>query len=188
MNRDRRQDWNKKMKKGFLSRSVLFVAVIFSSFFSGEVVYANPIAPVFQQILPVNNQTLERMRGGFFLQGMNYSIGITSATYINGNLVGTQAFYSSLQSQIVKINSGNATVQSTKSGTVSLIQVGPGNSSSLNLSNPPHALLTEIQNTMNNALIQHYTGLNLAITHSSNNINFMATNNRISSIGFFSLK
>ena len=187
MSPKRHKGWNERIKRGFLIRSILFVAMICSSF-SASRGYASPVSPVFRQIMPVNDTTLDRMRGGFFLQGMNYTIGITSATYINGALVGTQAFYSSLQSQIVKITSGNTTVQSTKSGTVSLTQVGSGNASSLNLQSPPHALLTEIQNTMNDVLIQHYTGLNLAITHAANNMNFMTTNNRISSIGFFSLK
>jgi len=187
MSPKRHKSWNERIKRGIIIRSILFVAMICSCF-SASRGYASPISPVFRQIMPVNDTTLDRMRGGFFLQGMNYSIGITSATYINGALVGTQAFYSSLQSQIVKITSGNTTVQSTKSGTVSLTQVGSGNASSLNLQNPPHALLTEIQNTMNDVLIQHYTGLNLAITHAANNMNFMTTNNRISSIGFFSVK
>ena len=182
-----RKDLNKQGKGWLPVRSFLFVAIL-GSCFSSNMVYARPASAVFKQVLPVNDTTLDRMRGGFFIQGMNYSIGITSATYINGALVGTQEFYSSLQSQITKITSGSTSVQSTKSGTVSLTQVGAGNSSSLNLQNPPHALLTEIQNTMNNVLIQHYTGLNLAITHAANTINFMTTNNRISSIGFFSLK
>lgn len=179
------KDLNKQVKGWFLFRSFLFVAIL-GSCFSSNTVYARPASPVFSQILPVKDTVLERMRGGFSIQGMNYSIGITSATYINGALVGTQAFYSSLQSQITKITSGSTSVQATNSGTVSLTQVGAGNSSSLNLKNPPQALLTEIQNTMNNVLIQHYTGLNLAITHAANSINLMTTTNRISSMGFLS--
>lgn len=183
MNKTNRNDLTERVRRRVLVIPVLLVAMG-CLFLSDRAGYARSLSPVFGEVLPVNDATLDRMRGGFSLLGMNYSIGITSATYMNGALVGTQAFYSTLKTQIVKATSGNATLQSTNSGLVTLTQVGTGNSSNLNLSSPPKALLTEIQNTMNNVLIQHYTGLNLAITHAANNINQMTTQSRVSSIGF----
>ena len=75
---------------------------------------------------PVSSDQLNGLRGGFDLDnGLKVSIGIERAVYVNGDLVTT----SSLNiPDMSKITAEQANLLRTATGTINVVQNGPGNS------------------------------------------------------------
>lgn len=105
----------------------------------------------------VDAGTLDDMRGGFdtSLQ-LKLSFGIERAVYLNGALVTTTSFNLPALGGAVR---DNAAPVSVSSGSLSLLQNGPGNSFALSAAVAPLAA-TVIQNTLNNQSIQGLTTIN----------------------------
>jgi len=108
---------------------------------------------------PVPNERLDAVRGGFDLgNGLEASLGIERAVYINGNLV----TYASVNiPDLAHITTQQAMALASALSTVN-IQNGPGNSFD------PSALgsttaATVIQNTLNNQTIRSLTTLNVSV-------------------------
>ena len=114
-------------------------------------------APALSQWSAVDANTLDDMRGGFDtpLQ-LKLSFGIERAVYLNGALVTTTSFN---LPGLGSMTPENQSALSVASGTVSLLQNGPGNSFALSPAATPLAA-TVIQNTLNNQSIQGLTTIN----------------------------
>ena len=127
----------------------------------------NPAPP--RQITPkkaldhwnaVDAGVLDDMRGGFdtSLQ-LKLSFGIERAVYLNGALVTTTTFN---LPDVGSTRREDPTSLSVASGSVSLLQNGPGNSFALSPTASPLAA-TVIQNTLNNQSIQGVTTINASV-------------------------
>ncbi len=105
----------------------------------------------------VDAETLDEMRGGFDtpLQ-LKLSFGIERAVYLNGALVTTTSFN---LPGLGSVTPENQAALSVASGSVSMLQNGPGNQFSLSPTAVPSAA-TIIQNTLNNQSIQGLTTIN----------------------------
>lgn len=108
----------------------------------------------------VDAALLDDMRGGFEMPlQLKLSFGIERAVYLNGALVTTTSF------NLPGLGGGaseNLAALSVASGSVSLLQNGPGNSFSLSPTAIP-VTATIIQNTLNNQSIQGLTTINATV-------------------------
>lgn len=121
------------------------------------------IAPA-ESWLAVGDRRLDAARGGFDSgNGLLVSFGIARQIYVNGNLVSS----SNVQiPDVGHITSSQADALALATGTVNVIQIGPGNSFD------PSAFrqatgATVIQNTLDNQNIQSLTTLDASV----NNLN-----------------
>jgi hypothetical protein len=119
---------------------------------------AQSIAPAmalddFRQQQPVSEAVLDRMRGGFQNNhnGPVMSFGIEKSVYINGRLVTSTVLNIPDVAQFTN-NASNA---------LTLIQNGAGNAMITNASLP--ALMTVIQNSLDNQTIQNQTVINATV-------------------------
>ena len=114
-------------------------------------------APALAHWSAVDTSVLDEMRGGFDtpLQ-LKLSFGIERAVYLNGALVTTTSFN---LPGLGSVTPENQAALSVASGSVSLLQNGPGNSFALSPTSTP-AAATIIQNTLNNQSIQGLTTIN----------------------------
>jgi hypothetical protein len=140
------------------------------------------------QLAAVDTQSLDDVRGGFDRNGISFTIGIERAVYINGNLVATNVLnIKDLQSAVgrasmtsaLPVNSATTATgvqngatnkaaplvsqnsQQVSSGSLGVIQNGPGNYVANQVSQNPSA--TVIQNSLNNQTIQNVTTINASV-------------------------
>lgn len=114
----------------------------------------------------VSNRQLEQMRGGFDVGGLRVSFGITRAVYINGALV-TQNTLN--VGDLSRMTSAQAARLNSQIAELNLVQNGPGNHVSADLSSLGKGLI--IQNTLNNQNINAQTIINA----SSNGLSLIRT-------------
>lgn len=95
----------------------------------------------FDGLPKVSNQELNQLRGGFYVNGMNIGFSLETATLVNGVLQG--------QTSINGLAGSN------------LIQLGNGNTLSLNAFQNAQGVLNLIQNSLDSQVIQHLTTLNI---------------------------
>ncbi|MBE1159735.1 hypothetical protein [Dyella acidiphila] len=109
--------------------------------------------------LPVSNERLATVRGGFDLgEGLEASLGIERAVYIDGNLV----TYTSVNiPDLAHVTTQQAAALASALSTVN-VQNGPGNSFDPSTMGNATAT-TVIQNTLNNQTIRNLTTLNVAV-------------------------
>jgi hypothetical protein len=107
-----------------------------------------------------SDDRLDAIRGGFDIGGgLLASFGIERAVYINGNLVsGTGVSIP----DIGRMTVAQADALAAATGTVSVIQNGPGNSFDPSMLNHTTAA-TVIQNSLDNQNIQSLTTINAAV-------------------------
>lgn len=107
---------------------------------------------------PIANERLDTVRGGFDLgDGLEASLGIERAVYVDGNLV---TYVSVTVPDLAHVTAQQATALASVLSTVN-VQNGPGNSFSPSSGNTTAA--TVIQNTLNNQTIRNMTTLNVAV-------------------------
>ncbi|GAB3629012.1 hypothetical protein PTE30175_00422 [Pandoraea terrae] len=109
--------------------------------------------------LAVSTARLDGLRGGFDLNGLQVSFGIARAVYINGNLVTTTSFNIP---DIANITSQQAQTLATQLRNVTLVQNGPANNFNPGAINA-QALLSVVQNTLDNQTIKSLTTVNIAV-------------------------
>lgn len=103
----------------------------------------------------VAETSLDRVRGGFSVNGLNISFGIERAVYINGSLVTSTSMN---VTELGQVAAGRG-VTTLDAGTIALIQNGSGNSvATASLS--PTTIGTVIQNTLDGQKIQNVTVIN----------------------------
>ncbi len=112
---------------------------------------ANPFG---DKQVAVTESSLDRVRGGFSVAGLNISFGIERATYINGALVTTTSLN---VSDLGRITAGAAA--SFNVGSMGLLQSGSGNVVAPTLISAG-SLGTVIQNTLDGQKIQNVTIIN----------------------------
>jgi hypothetical protein len=123
------------------------------------VTHAQTVQRVVGLGLPVPNARLDTVRGGFDLgDGIEASLGIERAVYIDGNLV----TYASVSiPDIAHITTQQAMALASALSTVN-VQNGPGNT--FDPSSMGNATATTvIQNTLNNQTIRNLTTLNVGV-------------------------
>jgi hypothetical protein len=145
------------MSRGYLFLRAAMLALLFGC---GALAHAQT-AP--QRIadfgFPVSNQRLDTVRGGFDLGGgIEASLGIERAVYIDGNLV----TYTSVNiPDLAHVTTQQAVALASALSTVN-VQNGPGNTfDPTSLGSTTAA--TVIQNTLNNQTIRNMTVLNVAV-------------------------
>lgn len=102
----------------------------------------------------VSEQSLDRVRGGFLVDGLNISFGIERAVYVNGSLVTSTSFN---VSDLGRITGGRA--PAFDASTIALIQNGAGNTVTA-APIPSGAIGTIVQNTLDGQKIQNVTVIN----------------------------
>ena len=109
---------------------------------------------VFMRERPVSEEVLDRMRGGFQMNpnGPIMSFGIERSVYLNGRLVTSTVLNIPDLLQLTN-NTSNA---------FTLMQTGAGNALTTHASSLP-ALMTVIQNTLDNQAIQNQTVINATV-------------------------
>ena len=117
------------------------------------------LSPFGSEKVAINNKTLDRVRGGFFGDGLNISFGIERAVYVNGTLVTTTSLNIS---DLGRITAGRGTA-SFDNATLALIQSGAGNTMVPGASVSPTSIGTVIQNTLNGQKIQSVTVINATV-------------------------
>ncbi len=103
----------------------------------------------------VAETSLDRVRGGFSVNGLNISFGIERAVYINGSLVTSTSMN---VTELGQVAAGRG-VTTLDAGTIALIQNGSGNSVATG-SLSPATIGTVIQNTLDGQKIQNVTVIN----------------------------
>jgi hypothetical protein len=106
------------------------------------------------QVVAVSEQSLDRVRGGFLVDGLNISFGIERAVYINGSLVTSTSFN---VSDLGRITGGRA--PAFDANTIALIRNGAGNTVTTG-SIPSGSVGTIVQNTLDGQKIQNVTVIN----------------------------
>ena len=106
----------------------------------------------------ISENALDRVRGGFFTEGLNISFGIERAVYINGTLVTTTSLN---VSDLGRITAGRG-MTTFDSGTLALIQSGAGNIVSAGAFSSA-AIGTVVQNTLDGQKIQNVTVINATV-------------------------
>lgn len=120
--------------------------------------------PFDQQLVALDMDSLDEIRGGFELQGsgLKFSIGIERAVFINGNLVASTV----LVPKDLQQATGGGSVASAQpvgaTGSLGIIQTGTGNNVSTQQISPNLAG-TVIQNTLNDQKIQSVTTINASV-------------------------
>ena len=99
--------------------------------------------------------SLDRVRGGFSVDGLSISFGIQRAVYVNGALVTTTSLN---VSDLGRITAGRGTT-AFDAGTIGLIQSGAGNVVSPTMISAG-SVGTVIQNTLDGQKIQNVTIIN----------------------------
>lgn len=123
----------------------------------GEEDAPNPLGGT---LVALDDSQLDNMRGGFEIDGgLKVSLGIERAVLINGQLVTT----TSLNIRDLQNLSGGQAAQlgSLASGTLGLVQNGPGNTA--NIVSAPGTMGTVVQNTLNNQNINNVTVINATV-------------------------
>jgi hypothetical protein len=120
-------------------------------------------APTLQRVagfgFPVSNERLDGVRGGFDLDGLQVSLGIERAVYIDGNLV----TYASVNiPDLAHITTQQAMALANALSTVN-VQNGPGNTFNPSGISSNTTAATVIQNTLNNQTIRNLTTLNVGV-------------------------
>jgi hypothetical protein len=158
--------------------------------------------PLGQQLAALDTQSLDDVRGGFDMNGISFTIGIERAVYINGNLVATNVLnVKDLQSTVGgtsmtsalpansatmagSVQNGTANKvqvsqnsQQVSSGSLGVIQNGPGNNVATQVIQNPTA--TVIQNSLNNQTIQNVTTINASIVNSMQTVRALSIQNAI---------
>ena len=103
----------------------------------------------------VAETSLDRVRGGFSVDGLNISFGIERAVYVNGSLVTSTSMN---VTELGQVAAGRG-VTTLDPGTIALIQNGSGNSVATG-SISPTTIGTVIQNTLDGQKIQNVTVIN----------------------------
>jgi len=135
--------------------------------------------PFDQQLVALDMDSLDEIRGGFELQGsgLKFSIGIERAVFINGNLVASTV----LVPKAIQQTTGGSSVASAQpvgsTGALSIVQTGTGNNISTQQISPNLAG-TVIQNTLNDQKIQSVTTINASV-NSLQTIRTMSVHNAI---------
>jgi hypothetical protein len=105
----------------------------------------------------VADDRLIDLRGGFDVgNGLQISIGIQRAVYIDGNLVTTTSLTLPDLANIAKPTAAQARALSASAGTISLVQNGPGNTFDPGPISSS-TVATVVQNTLDNRHIQSMT-------------------------------
>jgi hypothetical protein len=158
--------------------------------------------PLGQQLAALDTQSLDDVRGGFDMNGISFTIGIERAVYINGNLVATNVLnVKDLQSTVGgtsmasalpansatmagSVQNGTANKvqvsqnsQQVSSGSLGVIQNGPGNNVAPQVIQNPTA--TVIQNSLNNQTIQNVTTINANVVNSMPTVRALSIQNAI---------
>jgi hypothetical protein len=133
---------------------------------------------VFRRGRPVSEDVLDRMRGGFQINpnGPIMSFGIEKSVYLNGRLITSTVLNIPDLLQLTN-NTSNA---------FTLIQNGTGNAMPTNISSLP-ALMTVIQNTLDNQTIQNQTVINATVAALSMNRS-LALGNAVSQANLFAIR
>ncbi len=120
--------------------------------------------PFDQQLVALDMDSLDEIRGGFELQGsgLKFSIGIERAVFINGNLVATTVLVPKALQQTTAGSSVASAQPVGSTGTLSIVQTGTGNNISTQQISPNLAG-TVIQNTLNDQKIQSVTTINASV-------------------------
>ena len=105
--------------------------------------------------MAVAESSLDRVRGGFAVDGLNISFGIERAVYVNGALVTTTSLNIA---DLGRVTAGRGTV-SFSVGSMGLIQSGANNVVSTGAFSSTTAG-TVIQNTLDGQKIQNVTVIN----------------------------
>lgn len=105
--------------------------------------------------MAVAETSLDRVRGGFSVDGLNISFGIERAVYVNGSLVTSTSMN---VTELGQVAAGRG-VTTLDPGTIALIQNGSGNSVATG-SISPTTIGTVIQNTLDGQKIQNVTVIN----------------------------
>lgn len=103
----------------------------------------------------IAESALERVRGGFSIDGLNISFGIERAVYVNGALVTTTSLNIS---DLGRITAGRGTTV-FDAGTIGLVQSGAGNVVSPTMISAG-SVGTVVQNTLDGQKIQNVTVIN----------------------------
>jgi hypothetical protein len=112
-------------------------------------------SPFGDRRVAVSEQSLDRVRGGFLVDGLNISFGIERAVYVNGSLVTSTSFN---VSDLGRISGGRGT-PTFDANTIALIQNGAGNTVTTGQI-PSGAVGTIVQNTLDGQKIQNVTVIN----------------------------
>ena len=146
-----------------MSALQIFLRVALTAALCGSALVARAQSVPVQRVagfgLPVPNARLDAVRGGFDLGGgLEASLGIERAIYVDGNLV---TFTSVNIPNLANVTTQQAAALASALSTVT-VQNGPGNTfvpSSLGSA----TAATVIQNTLNNQSISSLTTLNVAV-------------------------
>jgi hypothetical protein len=152
-----------------MSALQIFLRVVLTAALCGSAFVARAQTAPVQRVagfgVPVPNERLDAVRGGFDLGGgLEASLGIVRAIYIDGNLV----TYTSVNiPNLANVTTQQAVALASALSTVT-VQNGPGNTvepsnavDQASLGNATAA--TIIQNTLNNQTISSLTTLNVAV-------------------------
>lgn len=137
--------------------------------------------PFDQQLVALDTDSLDEIRGGFELEGngLKFSIGIERAVFINGNLVANTVLVPKDLQQATGGGSGSTSVipvAAGSTGSLGVIQNGTGNNVSAQIS--PNLAGTVIQNTLNDQKIQNVTTINASV-NSLQTLRTMSVHNAI---------
>ena len=117
----------------------------------------------FANLETVSDADLAGMRGGFSMGGLNISFGVEVLSMVNGTPV---LQYSFTDQNLPGAPLAPAGLQHilANNGLQNIIQVGPGNEI-LNSFSGFEGMLTVIQNTLDNTLIQHFSTITINISN-----------------------
>lgn len=132
-------------------------------------------ADPFADLTPVSDSELDSMRGGFTTpSGIEFNVGIERVTTVNGHEAVRHSIHnvgskwsSELTTQSLP---DGASVSASADGSQVLIQNGPGNQFALtnNINELQFSgIATLIQNTVDGAVIQHLTTVNVSVLNSA---------------------
>lgn len=132
-------------------------------------------ADPFADLTPVSDSELDGMRGGFTTpSGIEFNVGIERVTTVNGHVAARHSirhvgreWSSELTTQSLP---DGASVSASEDGSQVLIQNGPGNQFALtnNINELQFSgVATLIQNTIDGAVIQHLTTVNVSVLNSA---------------------
>lgn len=116
----------------------------------------------FAHIATVSDQDLAEMRGGFIAGGLNISFGIDVLSMVNGTPVIQYSFTDANLPGAPVVPAGLQHIIANN-GLQTIIQVGPGNQI-INSFSGFEGMLTVIQNTLDNTIIQHLSMITLNIS------------------------
>jgi len=118
---------------------------------------------VFSPERAINRETLDELRGGFVTDGgLKISLGIERSVFINNELVATTFLN---VPDLAALSARGATSAQLQGSPATLIQNGPGNSLGQSvLQSFGAGMLTIIQNSLDNQLIQGRTIINTTIS------------------------